>query len=62
VKGIRNVLFRANDNIFVCSTTFSISSAFPFINGLSDHDDQYLTTNNIAAAHQPLPLKQRTIK
>jgi hypothetical protein len=32
------------------------------INGLSDHDAQYLMINNIAAAGNLIPLKQRTRK
>jgi hypothetical protein len=34
----------------------------PVINGLSDHDAQYLMINNIAAAGDLIPLKQRTRK
>jgi hypothetical protein len=52
----------AIDNIFVDSIRFSSSSTSPIINGLSDHDAQYLMINNIAAATNLIPLKQRTRK
>lgn len=39
------------DNTFVDSVRFGKSSAFPIVNGQSDHDDQCLMiNNNIAAA------------
>jgi hypothetical protein len=41
---------------------FSSSSASPIVNGLSDHDAQYLMITNIAAAGSLIPLKQRTRK
>jgi hypothetical protein len=41
---------------------FNSSSTSPIINGLSDHDAQYLMINNIAAAGNLIPLKQRTRK
>jgi hypothetical protein len=50
------------DNIFVDSIGFSSSSTSPIINGLSDHDAQYLMINNIAAASNLISLKQRTRK
>jgi hypothetical protein len=40
------------DNIFVNSIRFNSSSTSPIINGLSDHDAQYLMFNNIAAANE----------
>jgi hypothetical protein len=52
----------ATDNIYVDSIRFSSSSTSPIINGLSDHDAQYLMINNIAAAANLIPLKQRTRK
>jgi hypothetical protein len=50
------------DNIFVDCIRFSSSSTSPIINGLSDHDAQYILINNIAAAGNLIPLKQRTRK
>jgi hypothetical protein len=47
---IQNDLRIATDNIFVDSIRFSSSSTSPIINGLSDHDAQYLMINNTAAA------------
>jgi hypothetical protein len=44
------------------STRFSSSSTSSIINGPSDHDDQYLMINNIAAAGNLIPLKQTTRK
>jgi hypothetical protein len=59
---IRNDSRTTIDNIFVDSIRFSSSSTSPVINGLSDHDAQYLMINNIAAASNLIPLKQRTRK
>jgi hypothetical protein len=56
---IQNDSRTANDNIFVDSIRFSSSSTSPIINGLSDHEAQYL---NIATAGNLIPLKQRTRK
>jgi endonuclease/exonuclease/phosphatase family metal-dependent hydrolase len=39
----------AIDNIFVDSTSLKSSSTSVIINGLSDHDGQFITINNIAA-------------
>jgi hypothetical protein len=50
------------DNIFVDSIRLSPSSVSPIINGLSGHDAQLLTINNIASAVNLIPLKQRTRK
>jgi hypothetical protein len=47
---IQNDTSTAIDNIFVDSIRFSSSSTSPIINGVSDHDSQYLMINNIAAA------------
>jgi hypothetical protein len=44
----------------VDSTRFTSSSTSSIINGLSDHDAQYLMINNIAAANNLITLKQRT--
>jgi hypothetical protein len=52
----------AIDKIFVGSIRFSSSSTSPIINGLTDHDAQYLMINNIAAAGNLIPLKQRIRK
>jgi len=40
----------AVDNIFVDITRLSSSSTYLMINGLSDHDVQFLTVNSIAPA------------
>jgi hypothetical protein len=48
----------ATDNIFVDSIRFSSSSTSPIINGLSDHDAQYLMINKIAAASNLIPLSR----
>jgi hypothetical protein len=50
VTRIQNDSKTATDNIFVDSIRFSSSSTSPIINGLSDHDAQYLMINNIATA------------
>jgi hypothetical protein len=44
----------------VDSTRFTTSSTSSIINGLPDHDAQYFTINNIAAANNLITLKQRT--
>jgi hypothetical protein len=44
----------------VNNVRLSLSSTFPIINGLSDDDVQLLTVNNIVAAINIVPLKQRT--
>jgi antitoxin component of RelBE/YafQ-DinJ toxin-antitoxin module len=59
---IQNDSRTAIDNIFVDCIRFSSSSTSPIINGLSDHDAQYLMINNIAAAGNLMPFKQRTRK
>jgi hypothetical protein len=61
-KIIQNDSSTATDNMFFDSTRFSSSSTSSIVNGLSDHDAQYLMNNNIAAAGKLMPLKQRTIK
>jgi hypothetical protein len=48
------------DNIFVDITRLSLSSTCPTINGLSDHNAQFLTVNNTAPATNIVPLRQRT--
>jgi hypothetical protein len=50
----------AISNIFVDITRLSSSSTCPIINGLSDHDAQFLTVNNIVPATNIVPLKQST--
>jgi hypothetical protein len=50
----------AIDNIFVDNSTLKSSYTSPLINRLSDHDAQFLTSNNIYAARNKIPLKQRT--
>jgi hypothetical protein len=48
--------------MFVNSTKCSSSSASSIVNGLLGHLYQYLMINNIAAADNLFPLKQRTTK
>jgi hypothetical protein len=55
-------LSKSIDNIFVDSTIVSSRSASSTINGLSDHDAQYLMIKNIAAADSLEHLKQRIRK
>jgi hypothetical protein len=50
----------AVSDTFVDITRLSSSSACPIINGLSDHDAQFLTANNIAPATNIVHLKQRS--
>jgi hypothetical protein len=57
---IQNKSSTAIDNIFVNNSTLKSSYTSPLINGLSDHDDQFLTISNIYAARNKIPLKQRT--
>jgi hypothetical protein len=59
---IQNDSRTAIDNIFVDSIRFSSTGTSPIINGLSDHDAQYLMINNIAATTNLIPLKQRKRK
>jgi hypothetical protein len=49
IQAIQNDSRTAIDNIFVDSIRFSSTSTSPIINGLSDHDAQYLMINNVAA-------------
>jgi hypothetical protein len=48
------------NNIFVDITRLSSFSIFPITNGLSDHDDQFLTINNTVPATNIVSLEQRT--
>jgi len=48
------------DNILVDNSRLLSSSQPPQINGLSDHDAQFLTISNTYAATHKIPLKQRT--
>jgi len=52
----------AINNIFVDITRLSSSSVCPIVNGLSEHDAQFLTLNNIAPATNTVHMKQRTEK
>jgi hypothetical protein len=45
---IQNNSSTATDNISVDSTRLNSSSTSLIINSLSDHDSQFITTNNIA--------------
>jgi hypothetical protein len=59
---IQNNSSTAIDNIFVDNIRLNSSSTSPIINDLSDHDAQLLTINNVVAAVNLMPLKQRTRK
>ena len=57
---MQNGLSTAIDNIFVDNSRLGSTITLPLINGLSDHDAQLLTINNIYAATKKVSLKQRT--
>jgi hypothetical protein len=59
---IQNDLSAAIDNIFVDNIRFISCSTTPIINGLSDHDAQYLMINNTVSAGNLKRLKQRKRK
>jgi hypothetical protein len=51
---------KAIDNIFVDNSRLGSTITPPLINGLSDHDAQLLTINNIKKKKKKVSLKQRT--
>jgi hypothetical protein len=57
---IQNDSSTAIDNTFVDNSRLKSSSTSPLINGLSDHDAQFLTINNIYATTNKIPFKQKT--
>jgi hypothetical protein len=57
---IQNNSSTAIENIFVDNSGLKTSYTSPLINGLADHDAQFVTINNIYAATNKIPLKQRT--
>jgi hypothetical protein len=57
---MQNESSTAIDNIFVDNSWLGSTITVPLLNGLSDHDAQLLTINNIYAAIKKVPLKQRT--
>jgi hypothetical protein len=59
---IQNDSSTTNDKIFVGIIRLSSSFTSSIINSLSDHDAQFLTINNIVAAINIVPLKQKTRK
>ncbi|PNF25679.1 hypothetical protein B7P43_G16270, partial [Cryptotermes secundus] len=59
---IQNDSSTSIDNIFVDVTRFSSSSTSPIINGLSDHDAQFLVMDNLAVAGNFIHQKQRIRK
>jgi hypothetical protein len=59
---IQNSSSIAMDNIFIDSTRLNSSCTSPTVNGLSDHDAQLHTVNNITTKVNLIPLKQRTGK
>jgi hypothetical protein len=59
---IQNTWCTVIDNIFIDSARLSSSCTSPIVNGLSDHNAQLLTVNNITTKVNVMPLKQRTRK
>jgi exonuclease III len=59
---MQNKSSTAIDNIFVDNNRLGLTKTSPLINGLSDHDAQLLTINNIYAASKKVFSKQRTRK
>jgi hypothetical protein len=57
---IQNKSCTTIDNIFVDNSRPNSSYTSQLINGLSDHDAQFLTISSIYAARNKIPLKQRT--
>jgi hypothetical protein len=57
---MQNESSTAIDNTFVDNSRLGSTITLPLLNGLSDHDAQLLTINNIDAATKKVPLKQRT--
>jgi hypothetical protein len=57
---IQNSSSTAVDIIFTDSARLSSSCTSPIVNGLSDHDAQFLTLSNIATEANLTPLKLRT--
>jgi hypothetical protein len=47
--------------IFVDNSRLKSSYTSPLIHGISEHDTQLLTINNIYAATNKMPLKQKTV-
>jgi hypothetical protein len=58
--GTQNDSSTSIDNTFVDIRKLSSSTTCPIINGLSDHNAQFLTVNNIAPATNTVPLKEGT--
>jgi hypothetical protein len=50
----------AMDNLFVHNSRLRSSYTSPLINGLSDHDAQFLTIHNICKSKNKIPNMQRT--
>jgi hypothetical protein len=57
---VQNSSSTAIDNIFIYNVRLSFSYTSPIVNGLSDHDDQFLTISNIAIDVDLAPSKWRT--
>jgi hypothetical protein len=55
----QNKSITAIDNIFVYNRRLESSYTSPLINGLPEHDAQFLTINNICAPKNKIPKKQR---
>jgi hypothetical protein len=53
-------LSTAIDNVFIDNARLSCSYTSPIVNGLSDHDAQFLTISNITMEVDLAPLKWRT--
>ena len=56
---IQNKLGTAIDNVFADNSRLGSTIIYPLLNGLSDHDAQLLTINNIYAATKKVFLQQR---
>ena len=58
--GTQNKLSTAIDNIFLDNSKRESSYTSPLINGLSDHNAQFLTFHNICESKNKIPKKHRT--
>jgi hypothetical protein len=59
---VQNSSSAAIENIFIDSTRLTSSCTSPIVNGLSDHDAQIPTVNNIILEVNSTHLKQKTRK
>jgi hypothetical protein len=59
---VQNSSTTTMDNIFIHNARFSSFCISLIVNGLSDHDAQFLIVNNIMSEVNSTPLKQETRK